>query len=136
MIPTAVCVMMPSKDGEKFLAVSRRNSDSLWGMPGGKVDPGETTHSAIIREVKEETGYCLREDLLIPIYSSICRGEKDFWVTTYLSLEKHPIRYLALEDDILWDMKPRFVFLYSDSSPFADYNKHAFAAYDEYMRNL
>ncbi len=43
------------KDG-KILAVARRNDPNMWGMPGGKVDEGETEKEAAIRECYEETG--------------------------------------------------------------------------------
>ncbi len=29
----------------------------LWGLPAGKIDPGENMMTAMIREVSEETGY-------------------------------------------------------------------------------
>jgi 8-oxo-dGTP diphosphatase len=28
-----------------------------WTVPGGRVDPGETLHEAVVREIAEETGY-------------------------------------------------------------------------------
>ena len=43
------------KDG-KVLAVARRNDPNMWGLAGGKVDPGETEEEAAIRECMEETG--------------------------------------------------------------------------------
>lgn len=43
------------KDGQ-VLAVSRKNNPNDFGLPGGKLDPGETAKEAIIREILEETG--------------------------------------------------------------------------------
>ena len=48
------------EDSDRILLLHRHHSTSqgnLWGIPGGKVDRGETPLGAVIREVKEETGY-------------------------------------------------------------------------------
>lgn len=42
--------------GKQVLAVSRKNNPDDFGLPGGKLDPGETPVQALIREVFEETG--------------------------------------------------------------------------------
>jgi 8-oxo-dGTP diphosphatase len=41
---------------DKKLLVSRDADEDYFKSPGGKVDPGETPESAIIRELKEEVG--------------------------------------------------------------------------------
>lgn len=57
---TAVCVLL-EKDG-KFLSVSRKDDPTDFGLPGGKLDFGETLIQCAIREAKEETGYDLSID--------------------------------------------------------------------------
>lgn len=44
----------------KFVILHRhpeKSQGDTWGLPAGKVDPGETDQEAILREIREETGY-------------------------------------------------------------------------------
>jgi len=47
-------------ENNEILFLLRTSSDSFepntWGLPGGKVDPGETAKEGLVREVQEETG--------------------------------------------------------------------------------
>lgn len=43
------------RDG-KILAVSRKDNHSDYGLPGGKIDPGETPEQALVRELMQEIG--------------------------------------------------------------------------------
>ncbi|MPY67198.1 NUDIX domain-containing protein [Deinococcus sp. SDU3-2] len=42
--------------GERVLLVETTKWRGLWGVPGGKVDWGETLEAAVTREFREETG--------------------------------------------------------------------------------
>ena len=37
--------------------LTRERSDGRWSLPGGWADPGDTPSQAVVREVREETGY-------------------------------------------------------------------------------
>jgi ADP-ribose pyrophosphatase YjhB (NUDIX family) len=55
-------------DGERVL-LQRRDDNGRWGLPGGGVDPGESVRTAIVREVREETGLDVEPLRLIGVYS-------------------------------------------------------------------
>jgi 8-oxo-dGTP pyrophosphatase MutT (NUDIX family) len=54
--------------GETILLEKRRDC-GWWGLPGGKVEPGESLVDAAIREVLEETGLTVEVTHLIGVYS-------------------------------------------------------------------
>lgn len=53
-------VALVMQDG-LVLAVSRKDDLGDFGIPGGKLDPGETPEEALVRELLEETGIVARE---------------------------------------------------------------------------
>lgn len=47
-------------DNGNLLIVKNMEGDSYyWGVPGGAVETGETLEQAVVREVKEETGFAV-----------------------------------------------------------------------------
>lgn len=52
--PRSVVALVMRPDGQ-LLAVSRRDRPDDLGLPGGKIDPGETPEQALVRELREET---------------------------------------------------------------------------------
>ena len=66
-------VALIDRDGRVLLAQRPpgKAMAGLWEFPGGKVDPGETPESALIRELREELAVDTAESLLMPLY--VCR---------------------------------------------------------------
>ncbi|XP_059460478.1 nudix hydrolase 26, chloroplastic [Corylus avellana] len=63
-----VCLINPSK---KIFAASRLDIPNAWQMPQGGIDEGEDPKSAVIRELREETGVSSAEIL----------AEVPYWLT-------------------------------------------------------
>jgi len=56
-------------DNQGQILLQRRSDSGNWALPGGAMDIGETFAQSAIREVKEETGFDVRIDHIIGIYS-------------------------------------------------------------------
>src|SRR5712692_7362437 len=56
-------------DDEGRILLQRRSDSGNWALPGGTMDIGETFAESAIREVKEETGFDVRIERIVGIYS-------------------------------------------------------------------
>lgn len=110
----AVCVCAIKND--KVLGVARRGTMDEWGLPGGKVDPGEDPIEALVREVQEETHISLDKTKLEFVFE---RLDASYHVCTYL--------YHADIEDIpeQGDAGPAQWITWNDllSGPFGEYNQ-------------
>ena len=65
------CVVACILDDQDRVLLTRRNIAPFfnqWVMPGGKVDPGETDHQALRREVQEEVGLAVEIAEKVGVY--------------------------------------------------------------------
>lgn len=131
IIRRAVCLLTVNSDG-KILAVSRKNDPDKMGLPGGKIDPGESELEALIREVKEETGLDLIDGTIehngtvarpVKTFTDICHGDVDYECVTY---------YTACVSGNLFTNEPIVIAWVAPevliAGPFGEYNKKLFTS--------
>jgi len=56
-------------DVQGRILLHRRTDNGKWALPGGAIEIGETADQAVVREVKEETGYDVSVVKLVGVYS-------------------------------------------------------------------
>lgn len=74
-------------DGQGHLLLEKRSDCGLWGLPGGRIEPGEAVQETAIREIKEETGLLIEIARLIGIYSDPAEGR----IITYPDAVVHSV---------------------------------------------
>ena len=79
-LQAATCLIIA--DDGKVLAVSRKDDPTDFGLPGGKVDEGETPEQAGARELKEETGLDA-----VKLSKVFVRNDADGFTTTTFACE-------------------------------------------------
>lgn len=126
----AACVVIINDNGE-VLAASRRGKPTEFGLPGGKVDNGETLLEGALREVYEETGIQLQADQLHHLITD--DDGHGFVVTTFVCVEEMPSDCaVQREADITvkW-VDPQMLI----DGPFGDYNTRVLEALADYIWN-
>ncbi len=66
LVPGASAIVRD--DGGRIL-LQRRRDNTLWALPGGVMEIGESIGQAIVREVEEETGLDVKPDYIVGVYS-------------------------------------------------------------------
>lgn len=94
------------------LAVSRKDDPTAFGLPGGKVDPGEEPIDAAARELQEETGLTALN--LKQVY---VRQDADGYVTTTFVCNVEGNINTTEAGVVRW-VKPEVLF----AGPFGEYN--------------
>jgi 8-oxo-dGTP pyrophosphatase MutT (NUDIX family) len=67
VLPAAFAVV---RNAAGAVLLVRRIDDGNWELPGGRIEVGETTRQAVIREVGEESGIAIELTTLSGIYSA------------------------------------------------------------------
>ena len=102
-------------DDEGRILLQRRSDSGNWALPSGAMDIGETFAQSVVREVKEETGFDVRIDRIVGIYSdpghvfayddgevrqefNICLACKIVGGELAVSSESTDVRFVALNE--------------------------------------
>lgn len=78
------------KDGDRLLMLKKPRR-GWWVAPGGKVEPGESLHEAVVREIAEETGLTIQDPMLRGVFTIILQdGDQlvDHWMLFTFYAEK------------------------------------------------
>ena len=121
----AACVALVDSRIKTIKMVTRKNNQLL-GMPGGKLDPGETFREAAIRETFEETGVSLTHEQITeePIYIG---RVGDFEVATFLAFISDDQQFVQKEHGVKTVSLP--------VSSIADVNLVEFPEYNQHVRD-
>lgn len=120
MIKQAVCALIYRPDN-KILGVSRKDDKTKFGLVGGKVEKNEQPTSALIREVKEETGL-----EVISFKECFTTYDDEYWVITYICEVKGDIlpqdKLDPSETGVIKDVTWEELF----DGPFGSYNRYLY----------
>ncbi len=77
------------QDSDGRILLHRRSDNGRWGLPGGGIEMDETAGEAVVREVREETGYDVEAVRLVGVYSTPA-------LTTITYPDGNSVTYVAL----------------------------------------
>lgn len=120
----AVCILITRIIGGRLeiLAVSRKDDETAFGLPGGKVEPGEDPYVAARRELKEETG--VDATVFEPVFTRPRQGEDEYVSTTFRVKNYYGLPGRRKGEGVVKWVTPDVLV----SGPFGEYNSELFKA--------
>ena len=67
VVPSVVAVVL---NGSGKILLIHKTDNQLWALPGGGHEAGESIAEAVVREVREETGYDVEVESLTGVYTN------------------------------------------------------------------
>lgn len=88
----------------RVLVCYRKDGTGKLGLPGGKLDNGETSIKAAMRELREETGFDVRDPSKLKlIYEAVCEGEVPYYTFCYRTTRDNLSRGKKTDDEVIFD---------------------------------
>ncbi len=115
----SACVYLECPITHMILGVSRKDDPNAWGLPGGKVEDGESERHAAFRELLEETGVFINSDHLVEIFRR--EGGVTFGVLSGLGGFMSSVRMVQRNEEtgrVGWVTPEQLM-----AGPFGDYNR-------------
>ena len=96
-------------DKDEVLLQQRNERRKRWGLPGGLMEPGESTEETAIRESFEETGLTIRNLALFKLYSGkefftkADNGDEFYSVTTAYVTKEYEGELTLTQESLAFD---------------------------------
>lgn len=101
-------------DMDEVLMLRTHKWSGLWGIPGGKTKLGETSETALIRELKEETNLAITEIEFVLVQD--CIGSTEFYRDAHFVLLNYTCRATGSQTVILNEEAEEFRWLPLESA--------------------